>query len=210
MSISNDLGVKESPSREQLKSLVTFLHRNYGNLSIESIEYAFEMALTGALRVEVEHYQSFDKKYISKVLNAYQEHQRAIIKKASDEAQKMERELKEKHYKERRETPEFQAQMYNGAVNYIRENGELPEVYDWLSCYKHMNRAGLITDSTEELREFMESVKATASAELHRAKLEGNYYAERFNKAVLSEPKTLKAHWRAQYAKRYFKEFLEV
>ncbi len=208
MSVSNDLGVKESPNNEQLKSLVMFLRRNYGNLSIESIEYAFEMALTASLPVEVEHYQSFDKKYISKVLNAYQKHQRSVIKKTSDEAQKMEREIKEKHYKERRETPEFQSQMYNGVVNYIRENGELPEVYDWLSCYKHMNREGLITDSTEELREFMESVKKTASAELHRAKLEGNYYAERFNKAVLNEPKTLKAHWRAQYAKRYFEKFI--
>jgi len=208
MAISKDLGVKESPDHNELKGLVSFLLRNYGNLSIESIEYAFELALIGSLKVDVEHYQSFDKKYISKVLNAYMDHQRSIIKKISDQATTKEREMKERTYKERRQTPEFQEEIYNGLVKYIQDKGELPDVYDWLSVYRHMKRKGLITATTEELKEFMESIKSKAISDLNKAKLEGNYYAERFNKAILSEPNTLKAHWRAQYAKKIFKDFL--
>lgn len=205
IAISKDLGVKESVETEQAKRIAKFIAEYYPKLSVEAIRIAFNMALTGTIKVDAEHYQSFDKKYISKVLNAYNDYQANVIKKVSDEAQKVERIKKEEEEMKKRNTPEFQQEMYEGLINYIQEYDELPDAWDFFSCYKHMMRSGMIKATVEELREFMERQRAKVKAELNRAKIENNRFNEMLYTRINVDENAFKSYWRAEYVKHLMK-----
>jgi hypothetical protein len=64
------VGIKESPSLEQLKMLVNFLTLKFGNLSLEELEKAFMTACSLAYG-EIEHYQNFSPIFVAKILGFY-------------------------------------------------------------------------------------------------------------------------------------------
>ena len=72
--VITDLGVKTMPDKYAQKRIIYYLLSYYKDFSIEEIRLAFELAIVGKLEVEIEHYQSFDIKYLSKILNAYRKY----------------------------------------------------------------------------------------------------------------------------------------
>ncbi len=72
--VITDLGVKTMPDKYAQKRIVYYLLSYYKDFSIEEIRLAFELAIVGKLEIEIEHYQSFDIKYLSKILNAYRKY----------------------------------------------------------------------------------------------------------------------------------------
>lgn len=71
MQIIGDLGIKTLPDKASEKRIVHYMTNYYKDFTIDEIKKAFELALVGELDVEIEHYNSFDLKYICKILNKY-------------------------------------------------------------------------------------------------------------------------------------------
>ena len=64
------VGIKESPSIEQLKMLVNFLTEKFGNFNLQEMEKAFMNACSLAYG-EIEHYQNFSPIFVAKILGFY-------------------------------------------------------------------------------------------------------------------------------------------
>ncbi len=69
----DDLGVESMPSADSTSRIIHYLVSYYRDLSLSEISKAFELAITGELNVNVEHYQAFNVKYICSILNAYKQ-----------------------------------------------------------------------------------------------------------------------------------------
>lgn len=206
--IALDLGIKQSVEPDALKRLTVFLIEKYPKLTVESLGVAFDMALAKEFDVNTDHFQSFDKKYVSTILNAFKAHQNKVVKKASDEADRIERENERKNAAQRQRSPEYQNEMYQGLLKYVQEKHELPDAWNFNACYHHMRRNNLISESVDELRAFMEQVKQRVQIELNTAKIEQNKVSEARCMRILNSKDGLAAHWRAEYVKEYFKNFI--
>lgn len=71
MQVVGDLGVKTLPDKAAEQRIVHYVANYYRDLTPKEIRKAFELAIVGELDTDIEHYNSFDMKYICKILNAY-------------------------------------------------------------------------------------------------------------------------------------------
>ena len=62
----------------ELIMIAKFISENYGKLTIQEIELAFNLCLTHKLDIDPKPYNSFSPLYVSTVLNAYMEYRRPI------------------------------------------------------------------------------------------------------------------------------------
>ena len=69
-----DLGIKTIPDKFAQKRIIYYLLTYYRDFSIDEIKLAFELALVGRITVDIEHYHSFDIKYLSRILNAFRKY----------------------------------------------------------------------------------------------------------------------------------------
>lgn len=69
-----DLGIKSIPDQYLQKRIIYYLLTYYRDFSIEDLQLAFELAIVGKLDVEIEHFQSFSIKYLSRILNAFRKY----------------------------------------------------------------------------------------------------------------------------------------
>jgi len=85
LEIMTDLGIKTFPDEYSQNRIVYFLQTYYREMSIGELKLAFELAFMQILQVDVEHYNSFDIKYLTRILNTYRsyrnEKRKAIDKK---------------------------------------------------------------------------------------------------------------------------------
>ena len=68
------LGIKEAPDQEDMKMILFFMKKNYGELTLDEIVNAFNLAVAHKLSVDPNHYQNFSPLYVSGILNAYKEY----------------------------------------------------------------------------------------------------------------------------------------
>jgi hypothetical protein len=68
------LGIKEVPDQEDMKMILFFMKKNYGDLTLDEIVNAFNLAVAHKLNVDPNHYQNFSPLYVSGILNAYKEY----------------------------------------------------------------------------------------------------------------------------------------
>jgi hypothetical protein len=71
-----DLGLKTMPDALAQKRMIHYLLSYYKDFSFGDIVKAFELALVGKLQVNIEHYDSFDIKYLTRILNTYRKYRR--------------------------------------------------------------------------------------------------------------------------------------
>lgn len=68
------LGIKEVPDQEDMKMNLFFMKKNFGELTLDEIINAFNLAVAHKLNVDPNHYQNFSPLYISGILKAYKEY----------------------------------------------------------------------------------------------------------------------------------------
>jgi len=73
------IGLKEAPDDEQMFMLVVFVKESFTQMSLAEITNSFNLAISGTLNINVEHYNSFSPIYISKIFNAYLEHKKNVM-----------------------------------------------------------------------------------------------------------------------------------
>lgn len=66
-----DLGIKTLPDKAGEDRITHYIVTYYRDFTIQDLRMAFELAIVGDLGVDIEHYHSFDLKYICSILNAY-------------------------------------------------------------------------------------------------------------------------------------------
>lgn len=74
------VGIKDSPSIEQLKMLVNFICVKFPTISLQELEKAFMNACSGQYG-DVEHYQNFSPIYVAKILGMYIKDKNSAISK---------------------------------------------------------------------------------------------------------------------------------
>ncbi|MBL4653040.1 MAG: hypothetical protein JKY53_09300 [Flavobacteriales bacterium] len=105
MQVIGDLGVKTLPDKAAEIRIIHYITSYYKDFTLSELKKAFELAIVGELNIEIEHYNSFDIKYICKILNTYRKRRvKALeaIKRATPllEAPKITQEQKDKIRKE--------------------------------------------------------------------------------------------------------------
>jgi len=60
------------PTEAESMVLRQFICANYGNITIDEIRTAFDLAVKGELDVDIKHFQNFSTLYFSQVMKAYQ------------------------------------------------------------------------------------------------------------------------------------------
>ena len=86
------VGVQRDLEPGLAKKLARFVCENYADLSLNEIEHAFDLLIvkkyehvSEEYQEEIaEHFQSFDTKYLAKVLNLYREHRGNVMLRAKD------------------------------------------------------------------------------------------------------------------------------
>lgn len=74
------LGIKEVPDQEDMKMILFFMKKNFGELTLDEIVNAFNLAVARKLDVDPNHYQNFSPLYVSGILNAYKEYKTLHVK----------------------------------------------------------------------------------------------------------------------------------
>ena len=72
-------GVKPLPLDEEIRLFVEYIAEHFYRLSLLEVDNAFNLATSGILKVNAEHYQSFSVIYISKIINAYKDYKGKFI-----------------------------------------------------------------------------------------------------------------------------------
>jgi len=110
--ILGDLGVKTLPDKYAQQRIIYYLMRYYRDFSVTEVREAFELALTGEFDVNIEHYNSFDIRYISRILNAYRSFRR---KRNLQESKRTKNKLEPKKFT-KEELEQSRIQYFKGLV----------------------------------------------------------------------------------------------
>lgn len=153
--------------------LLDILKRYFSRLTLADVKMAFELVTTGELdeflprdvqgNPDRKHYQQFNAEYLSKILNAYQKKQTAVIAKAFEVLPKPKEtitaENAEKIMRERmdRNRTLFLQYKYTGKIGFILSDEMF--VYKWLRYYDLADEVKENQDDRKEsMRRYMKRV----------------------------------------------------
>lgn len=108
----------------------------YGHLSISDISLALDLHSVGDLERRVEHYGSFTFDWLSQVLNLYQKHREAILKR----------------YKRSLPPPQEDVTAeanWEDLKKYCQKHGEPPALFPWGKVFYYLEKTGII-DMTDD------------------------------------------------------------
>lgn len=202
MAISKRIGLRYSSDVEELKIIAGFIGRNFGDITGKELTRAFDMVLAGKLGVDdnkIEHYQSFNCKYVGHILGKYRKVRNDAIKKfeASVKQHEEEKEIK------RMNTEEFHQESYEGLISLLAE-GKCPENWNWLSVWKHMNKNGM-TPPIGELKEFADGQRNNLNNMINDAKTSGNQVQLGIYETIRNNELGFRKWWRARWVELWAK-----
>lgn len=146
------LGIRNMPDGDLSAKIIRFIKLHYGVLFPGEIEYAFDLALAEKLEVNLEHFNSFDLKYITGVMNAYVKYRALVIKEKRQQERALpagEADIKEKIRNARADTMAHIAQVYSA---FCEGSTEIltPGHYYWPFMYDFLEKFGIIALTPDE------------------------------------------------------------
>ena len=177
-------------TKENMELMVNFLRNNFKTLHFKELKEAFEVGVTGALDVDLTHYQNFNALYVSKVLQAFKRYQQKNYKPPKRT------ELEYIPTKEDDET------HFNFIANVFKETKQAPLIANWNAAYLHAEKLGLITLSNDEKGMFMENVIEELKEEKQRLKVQRLNWSS--IEETLTTPALLKYECRKRILIKYF------
>lgn len=85
------IGIKEQP-QSHIRYIVNLLVEEFPNFSMQELNKALRMAMSGKLDVDNNHYQNLTPMYLTAIINAYKIHRGQVYKRYKQEQDKIERE----------------------------------------------------------------------------------------------------------------------
>ena len=163
--IISDLGINAMPDQYSQKRIIYYLLSYYQDFSIRDIQLAFEFAIVGKISVDIEHYQSFDVKYLSNILNTFRKYrnEKQIRIRAKEENSK---ELSE----EEKKILEIQYLKYLGkADKTYKTTGVLPISIHWIA-YNQLVEIEVLAISESYWLELIQRAEKTYKNQLKQSK----------------------------------------
>lgn len=203
--IAKQIGVRESPSSAELKGLVGFTKRNFGDFSPKEIRLCFDLLLARKLGIEenkIEHFQGFNPKYLGFVLSKYRKFRNDAIK----EFEKKQKEMREKEAIEKLNSPEHHKEIYNNLIMHI-EKGHVPDSYPYRLVFEHMDVNDIIEDTNDEIQKFVNKILGELKTQYEDAKLSGSQVKLNI---VIKRKNNFTDYWKAQWAKQWAKECIKA
>ena len=71
------LGIKEVPDKEDMKMILFFMKKEFGDLTLDEVVNAFNLGVARKLDIDPNHYQNFSPLYVGGILNAYKEYKKS-------------------------------------------------------------------------------------------------------------------------------------
>ena len=195
------LGIKKEPTSVELKPLVEFLDKKFKDFGIDEVHEAFEKAVAGELDVDVEHYQSYDLIYVSKILIAYRKFRGKVL-------QEWDRQQTKKQVEQVMNAKSTDKELHDALVEFIKENKKIPTNWDWSGVYKHLEDTGDINYTLEEKKKFASQVTEDLNKQRTNAsgKLEKVEYQDVVK--VLEDRDLFAKECRKRILKDYLKKYL--
>jgi len=186
--IISDIGVKTMPDKYAQKRIIYYLLSYYRDFSIQEIRLAFELALVGKVQVDVEHYQSFDIRYLSRILNAFrlyrnEQNQRLITNqpiKLEPISEKEKQKIEIKYYK-----------SLEKAYEYYEATGIFNISIHWLA-YNQLLEIGLLEINDNDWIRFIRKAEIDYKTHLeHSQNIEHKEILKKFERVKHTYPNEL-------------------
>lgn len=84
------LSPENYPNGVDYTIITNHITKHYGSLTLYEIRTAFDLATSGELGVDVDHYQTFSAAYLSKIVNSFLEYRKSVIRVINKERQELE------------------------------------------------------------------------------------------------------------------------
>ena len=117
MSGINIYNQDENEVAKELVLLSQFIIKNYSDINLDEISLAIDLSLTNKLDVDVRTFNTFSPMYVSRILNAYKEYKKPIIK---DVLERKEKAIKDKEL-EKVLTPQEKMDSMIDLIKYFYE-----------------------------------------------------------------------------------------
>ena len=168
--IISDLGIKTIPDIYAQKRIIYYILTYYQDFSIEEIKVAFEMAIVGKLDVETEHFQSFDVKYISTILNSFRKFRNEkIFLKQAKENQKQSQKSEELSKNEQEELQAEYLKRLVESYEIYKKTGIINILIHWIA-YNQLLEIQVLEISENYWTELMQRAEIAYKNELQRSK----------------------------------------
>ncbi len=147
------IGIPKNEVGEELAVITDFIHKNYGHMTLQEIELAYNLSAMNRLD-NVEFYGSFSPMYVGKVISAYLHYRKVLL---TDAIREREKKIQEELEIANRPTPEqqrdFTREILGSFYNEYKEKGDFNDLLSL--TFKHLRKYGYLKPSKEEVAEAM-------------------------------------------------------
>jgi len=178
------LGIKETPQADEVKMIVFFIKQNFGDLTLEEITNAFNLAIARKLNIDPNHYQNFSALYVGGILDAYKEYKGNHIKLyRQKELEAQEQAEAEKNRPSDEELKEMRLHSLLGIWDRYKSGDEDEVEWQVTAYYDILMDAGLITLTNDEKKDIAQRAKAICLDEVQNSK-KNPFQIQRFVKEI--------------------------
>jgi hypothetical protein len=136
----SNINQDEDEIAKELILLSQFIFKNYNGLTLDDISNAIDLSLTDKLDVDAKAYNTFSPMYVSRILNAYIQHQRKIMNEVF--------ERKERHIgreiMEQKPSPEVQMENMVELIRYFydeyKSKGVINDYFNTIYLFFRRNK----------------------------------------------------------------------
>ena len=163
------LGIKEVPDREDMKMILFFMKKEFGDLTLDEVVNAFNLGVARKLDIDPNHYQNFSPLYVGGILNAYKEYKKSHVGEYLEKSRAHEEKILSERNKPTEE--ELNQSRLDSLLSIWDDfkNGEEEEV-SWQAYvyYDILVDANLVDFSSEEKKEILLQAKKLCKQDAHR------------------------------------------
>jgi len=186
----NSNNQSEDDLAKELILLAQFVSTNYKSINIEELNLAIDLSLTDRLECDVRTFNAFSPMYISRVLNAYLQYKRNIIREIAERKQKDD--LKEIEKKEL--TPREKMDAMIDLIKYLYDDYKKNDVVNdyFNTLYNYFRRTNRIKPTKDNIDNAIKN-----------AKIETNKHINSYFANALKEEKPNKDYLEKRFARNY-------
>ena len=158
--------VDSLPSTEELEVMLNYALDNWARLTLAEIELAVEYNINQETGEFVPFYGKLSVAYISSCIRNFFDIKRRVVKTHEFNKQAMRSNTQN--------DPDYivNSKLYDGLVDFVRDQGYFPQYWDFGSVHAHMTTNGLIAPwSNDQKRKVFDAVKASFIAQKTKAKV---------------------------------------
>ncbi len=190
------MGFEDPVEDDTMQVLMLWIQEQFGDLSINEMIYAFQLATAHNLPGVTRHYKNFDMQYCGDVLNAYKTYRNQQLKIFKEEE-------KVRQIMEDQGKGATGEEMYKVMKKIAMERGELMKIAQWSTAYEYAIQEGIIDEKSEEERK-----KYAASVEKDMERLAKQFRTQKVGK-IINTPREIGAECRKRILHEHLQKIID-